>query len=101
MICFRSHFFQLVGAAISVVAVWHVASAQTGPAQPVRIIVPCAVGSPPDLVARIFAKEMSEISGQQTYVENFTAGAEPIDMAVVNKLIADGRSVLFNLLHCD
>jgi tripartite-type tricarboxylate transporter receptor subunit TctC len=100
MTFFRSLFFQLVGAAIAVVAVSHVVSAQTAPTQPLRIIVPCAVGSPPDLAARILAKEISEISGQQTYVENFTAGAEPIDLDVVNKLLADDRSVLFNL-HCD
>ena len=96
----RGHFIHLIAAAISVVAASHFASAQTPPAQPVRIIVPCAVGSPPDLVARILAKEMSEISGQQTYVENVSAGAGPINMAVVNELLADGRSILFSL-HCD
>jgi tripartite-type tricarboxylate transporter receptor subunit TctC len=67
----------------------------------VRIIVPCAVGTQPDLAARILAKELSVTSGQQVYVENFTAGAGPIRMDAVNKLLADDRSILFNLGHCD
>ena len=92
----RRHLFQLVGAAIALAAVSHVASAQTVPAQPVHIIVPCAAGTPADLVARIVAKGLSE-SGQQAYVENITAGAGPIDMDTAGKLLADDHSILFNL----
>lgn len=100
MTLLRRHLFQLVGAAIALAAVSHVASAQTVPAQPIRIIVPCAAGTPADLVARIVAKGMSEISGQQAYVENITAGAGPIDMDTADKLLADDHSILFNLGYC-
>ena len=89
MTLLRPHLFQLVGAAIALAAASHVASAQTVPAQPVRIIVPCAAGTPADLVARIVAKGMSEIPGQQAYVENITAGAGPMDMDTADKLLAD------------
>ena len=97
---FRRHYFQLIGAVIAVAAVSHVASAQTAPAQPMRIIVPCATGTPADLVAHIIAKGMSETSGQQAYVENITAGAGPIDIDTAEKLLADGHSILFNLGDC-
>ena len=100
MTSIRRHLFQVVGAAIALAAVSHVASAQTAPAQPVRVIVPCAAGTPADLVARIVAKGMSEISGQQAYVENITADAGPIDMDTVDKLLADDHSILFNLGYC-
>lgn len=100
MTLFRRHFFQLIGAAIAVAVVSHVASAQTAPAQPMRIIVPCAAGTPADLVAHIIAKGMSETSGQQAYVENITAGAGPIDIDTAEKLLADGHSILFNLGDC-
>ena len=101
MTLLRRHLFQLIGAAIALAAVSHVASAQTVSAQPVRIIVPCAAGTPADLVARIVAKGMWENSGQQTYVENITAGAGPMDMDTADKLLGDDEhSILFNLGYC-
>jgi tripartite-type tricarboxylate transporter receptor subunit TctC len=63
--------------------------------------VPCAAGTPPDLVARILAKGMSEISGQYAYVENITVGAGPIDMDTAEKLLEGDHSILFNLGYCD
>jgi hypothetical protein len=96
----RRHLFPFLGAAIALAAVSHVASAQTVPAQPVRIIVPCAAGTPGDLVARIIARAMSEIPGQRAYVENLTAGADPLDMDTADKLLADDHSILFNLGDC-
>ena len=96
----RGHLSQLFGAAIALAALSHAASAQTVPAQPLRIIVPCAAGTPADLVARILAKGMSEISGQGAYVENIPAGAGPIHRDTADKLLADDHSILFNLGDC-
>jgi tripartite-type tricarboxylate transporter receptor subunit TctC len=48
---FSHNILQVVGAALAVVVVSHVASAQSDLTQPMRIIVPCAVGSPSDFVA--------------------------------------------------
>ena len=96
----RGHFFQLFGAAIALAALSHVASAQTVPDHSLRIIVPCAAGTPADLVARILAEGMSQISGQAAFVENIPAGEGPIDMDTAHKLLPDDHSILFNLGDC-
>jgi tripartite-type tricarboxylate transporter receptor subunit TctC len=100
MILFRRCVFQFVGTALAVVVASLVASAQTDSTQPLRIIVTCAVGSPTDLVARLVAKEMLEKTGQQAFVENFTAGAGSIGIDTAKKLLADDRSMLFNMGEC-
>jgi tripartite-type tricarboxylate transporter receptor subunit TctC len=104
MIQFRhylfQYLFQFVGAALAVGVVSLVASAQADLIQPLRIIVPCAVGSPTDFVARLLAKEMLEKTGQQAFVENFTAGSGPIGIETVKKMLADDRSMLFKLGDC-
>ena len=101
MILFRHYLFQFVGAALAVVVVSHVASAQADLTQPLRIIVPCALDSSSDFVARLLAKEMLEKSGQHAFVENFTAGAGSIGTDSAKKLLADDRSMLFNMGECD
>jgi tripartite-type tricarboxylate transporter receptor subunit TctC len=90
----------LVGAAIAVVMIANVARAQTSLTSPVRFIVPCAVGTPADLVARIIANGMSENAGQKVHVENIPnlAGMTVTDMA--DNMLADGNTILFNLGDC-
>lgn len=96
----RRHFFRLLGAALVTVAVSQIAPVQAEPVQPLRLAVPCAAGTPADLLARIVAKGMSENAGYQVQVENITAGSSPIDMDTADKLLADGQTILFNLANC-
>ena len=100
MTIIRRPFFYLVGVAIAVAALSQIVSAEAPSIQTLRLIVPCAAGTPADLVAHIIAKGMSETSGLPAYVENITAGAGPIDIDTAEKLLADGHSILFNLGDC-
>jgi tripartite-type tricarboxylate transporter receptor subunit TctC len=59
------------------------------------------VGAACDFVARLLAKEMLEKSGQRAFVENFTAGAGSIGIDTAKKLLADDRSMLFNMGECN
>jgi tripartite-type tricarboxylate transporter receptor subunit TctC len=98
---FSHRFYLFVAAAGAIVAVSCVASAQTDLTRPLRIIVPCAAGTPTDFVARLLAKEMLERSGQRVVVENFAAGAESIGIDTITKLLADSDSMLFNWGQCN
>ncbi len=87
-----SHKLHLAGAAMAVIAAWPVASAETNPAETARVVVPsvtqakppaaeqllvvvpCAVGSPGDLIARAVARTLSERLERQVAVENVTGG---------------------------
>jgi hypothetical protein len=44
---------------------------------------------------------MLEKSGQQAFVENFSAGAGSIGIDTAKKLLADDRSMLFNMGECN
>src|SRR3979490_510136 len=40
------------------------------PVKPIKVIVPCSPGTPPDIAARIIAQKLSVGLGQQMVVEN-------------------------------
>jgi uncharacterized protein (DUF1501 family) len=46
------------------------AAAQTFPARPIRIVVPCAAGGTSDILARTLGVRVGEALGQQIVVEN-------------------------------
>jgi tripartite-type tricarboxylate transporter receptor subunit TctC len=71
------------------------ASAQaTYPDRPVRLIAPFAPGGPVDVVARLLAPKLSEIFGQQFYVENHPGASGNIGTALVAKAPGDGYTIL-------
>jgi len=72
------------------------ASAQTYPVKPVRMIVPYSPGGGADTAARIVAKRLSETLGQQVVVENRTGGGGAIGADFVAKSAPDGYTVLFD-----
>jgi tripartite-type tricarboxylate transporter receptor subunit TctC len=96
----RRHLFRYIGAAIAVAGASPIAYVQAEPVQTQRLIVPCAAGSPNDLMARIIARALSESSGQQVEVENITTGANNAGTDVTDSMLADGHTVLFKLSDC-
>jgi tripartite-type tricarboxylate transporter receptor subunit TctC len=81
--------------AVALVAVVPVlASAQSYPAKPVRLIVPIAPGGGTDIVARLIAQKASDGLGQQMVVDNRPGAGGIIGTELVAKAPADGYTVL-------
>ena len=59
----RRQLMVLAGAAVCAPAVSSLASAQTYPSRPVRVIVPYAAGGPNDVVTRIITQKRFLIAG--------------------------------------
>jgi tripartite-type tricarboxylate transporter receptor subunit TctC len=66
----------------------------TYPERPVRLVAPFAPGGPVDVVARLLAPKLSEIFGQQFYVENHPGASGNIGTALVAKAPGDGYTIL-------
>jgi tripartite-type tricarboxylate transporter receptor subunit TctC len=68
-----------------------------GPAYPtkeIRIVVPTGPGSPPDVISRIIATELSISEGWRTVIENRPGAIQTIGVAEVLKQPADGQTIL-------
>src|SRR6266852_4389709 len=70
------------------------AVAQTFPSNVIRIVVPPGPGSPPDIISRVLASELSEREGWRVVVENRPGAMQTIAMADVLKQPTDGYSLL-------
>ena len=70
------------------------AGAQTFPSNVIRIVVPPGPGSPPDIISRVLASELSEREGWRVVVENRPGAMQTIAMADVLKQPTDGYSLL-------
>src|SRR5262249_25160690 len=90
----RRNFLHLAAGAVALPAVMRVASAQTYPRRPVRIIVGFAAGGPTDIVARLIAQWLSERLGQPFVVESRTGAATNIAAEAVVRAPADGYTLL-------
>jgi tripartite-type tricarboxylate transporter receptor subunit TctC len=71
-----------------------VALAQGADRQPVRIIVPLATGSTSDLIARLIADEMHNVTGLTFIVDNKPGAAGRIAVAALKHSPADGTTLL-------
>ncbi len=76
------------------VALPHIAQAQTFPIKPMRIIVPVAPGGNLDIVARALAAPMTETFGQQVIVESRPGASSLVGTQFVAKSPADGYTLL-------
>ena len=66
------------------------AAAQNWPAKPVRLVVPTASGTPPDLTARMVAEKLSVKLGQSFVVDNVLGGGGLIGAQAVARAAPDG-----------
>ena len=71
-----------------------VASAQTYPAKPIKLVVPYGPGSSPDSVGRIVAQEMPAALGQPVIVANIAGALANVGTAEVARAAPDGYTIL-------
>src|SRR5882757_10336345 len=69
------------------------ALAQAFPSNTIRIVAPTTPGTPPDVIGRVIAAELSEAEGWRVVVENKPGALTTIAMADVLKQPADGHSI--------
>jgi tripartite-type tricarboxylate transporter receptor subunit TctC len=69
------------------------AAAQSYPANPIRIVVPTAPSTPPDIISRVIAAELSNAEGWRVIVENKPGAVQTIGGSEVLKQPADGTSI--------
>lgn len=68
-------------------------SAQQWPTGPVKVIVPFAAGSTPDLVARVVGERLSARLGQPMVVDNKPGASGNIGTNAIAKAAADGQTI--------
>jgi tripartite-type tricarboxylate transporter receptor subunit TctC len=69
------------------------AAAQQFPTDMIRMIVPSAAGTPPDVVARMVNNEIAESTGWRIIAENKPGATQTIGLAEVLKRPADGHTL--------
>jgi tripartite-type tricarboxylate transporter receptor subunit TctC len=70
-----------------------IARAETFPPGAIRIVVPTAASTPPDIISRVIAGELSETEGWRVIVENRPGGAMTIAGTDVLSQPANGTSI--------
>ena len=70
------------------------AGAQTYPTKAVRLVVPFLAGGSTDIVGRTVAQKLSEMWGQQAFVDNRPGGGTTIGTDMVAKAAPDGYTLL-------
>jgi len=92
----RRRFLHLlaVGAA-ALPTVSRVATAQTYPTRPVRLVLGYAPGGSPDIVARLIGQWLSERLGQAVVIENRPGAASNIGTEAVVRAAPDGYTLLY------
>ena len=90
----RSWCRMLLPCAALIVAGIVAAGAEPFPgSRPIRIVVPTSPGSPPDVIARVIATDVSEAEGWRVVVENRPGALQTIGMTDVLNQPADGLSI--------
>jgi tripartite-type tricarboxylate transporter receptor subunit TctC len=84
----------LAGTATMILAAEKLASAQTYPSRPIRMIVGFAAGGPTDITARLIGQWLSERLGQQCIIENRPGAGSNIAAEAVVNAPADGYTLL-------
>ena len=85
-----------IGVAVAAVALsGSMATAQTYPTKPVRLLVPLAAGSTADIVSRYAGQELSKALGVAVVIENKPGAGGTIAMSEVARAAPDGYTIAF------
>jgi len=90
----RRQFMHLAAGAVALPAVSRMASAQTYPSRPVRIIVGAPAGGTADILTRLMGQWLSERLGQPFVIENRPGAGTNIATESVVKATPDGYTLL-------
>jgi tripartite-type tricarboxylate transporter receptor subunit TctC len=89
----RRQFLHLAAGAAALPALSRIASAQTYPTKPVRILVGYAAGGATDVIARMIGQRLAEWLGQQFLVETRTGAATNIAAEALVRAPPDGYTL--------
>jgi tripartite-type tricarboxylate transporter receptor subunit TctC len=90
----RRKFLHLAAGAAALPTISRIASAQTYPTRPVRLIVGFAGGGTVDLIARLMGQCLSERLGQPFVIENRLGAGSNIATGAVVEASPDGYTLL-------
>jgi tripartite-type tricarboxylate transporter receptor subunit TctC len=90
----RRHFLHLAAGAVALPAVSRLASAESYPSRPVRLIVGFPPAGATDITARLIGQWLSEQLGQQFIVENRPGAGATLATEAVAKASPDGYTLL-------
>jgi tripartite-type tricarboxylate transporter receptor subunit TctC len=90
----RRQVLRLAAGATVLPAVTRIAAAETYPARPVTLIVPCAPGALNDIVARLLSNGMSASLGQPVIVENVAGADGTVATSRVVRATPDGYTLI-------
>jgi len=93
----RRQFLKLAASAAASSALSGIATAQSYPVRPVRVIVPYSPGGPTDVCARLIAQRLSDQLGKQFYVENITGAGGNIGTGQAARSAPDGYTILITV----
>jgi tripartite-type tricarboxylate transporter receptor subunit TctC len=94
----RRQFLHLAAGAAALPVMARSAWAETYPSRLVRMMVPFAPGSAPDIIARLAAQWLSERLGQQFVIETRPGAASNIGTEMVVRAQPDGYTLLADVL---
>jgi tripartite-type tricarboxylate transporter receptor subunit TctC len=86
-----------IGMLLAIFLFTTIASAQTYPTRPIRVVIPYPPGSTPDIVGRTASTKLQEALGQPFVVENRTGAGGNIGAEAVAKSPADGYTLLVGI----
>jgi tripartite-type tricarboxylate transporter receptor subunit TctC len=69
-------------------------AADSYPDHKIRMIVPFAAGGPTDVIGRLVAERLSEVFGQQVYVENIPGAGGNLGVETVKRAAPDGYTIV-------
>ena len=90
----RRGFLRLAAGAAALPAVSHLASAQSYPSRPVRLIIGYTPGGSADITARLMAQWLSERLGQQFVVESRPGAGTNLATEAAVRAPADGYTLV-------